>query len=126
MAVVHINNNVHVKSTSEKGLGLFATVCLSPGLKIVDEKILLSFHTRQDAVNEIASAYDGLDDEVKSLFKSFYWTPLDLRTRFNGAEHHGVENMTQHRLQQIVQHNGIEGQGAGYVISTASSAINHE
>lgn len=126
MANAHINDNVYVKATSEKGLGLFATVGLSKGLKIVDEDILLAFQTRHHARSEITVVYDSLDDYRRLLLQKLCWGTVECRARLKNAECHLAESLDPQRLENIVQYNGIEGQGAGYVISMASSLVNHE
>ncbi|KAK7941335.1 uncharacterized protein PG986_013722 [Apiospora aurea] len=126
-----VNGNVAIRQcdSPERGLGLFATLRLSKGLKILSEQPLLVDETRQDMINDVAYEFHALPLASQALFTRLYAGPLDLvpiMTGENEREQRARLSVATARLQQIVHLNSVEGAGADAFIPNAYAYYNYE
>lgn len=128
MTTLPINMNVHIKHTdghSARGLGLYATRHLSPGLKVFDEQAVHVCEDRESAMRSICEDWPYIQPELQVVLLKLFAGPSDTQRPSLAQANIDTGNVSETRLQNIARYNAVEGQGTGCFLSIAASAINH-
>ncbi|CAJ2502479.1 Uu.00g098730.m01.CDS01 [Anthostomella pinea] len=123
-----VNRYVAIRQSTHcaNSLGIFATMPITKGFRILEDPPLIMHNTREDAMEETPDeAFKALSTGDQQLLVRMYAGPHDIAPLLPAGDIRDQALQSTERLKGIIRFDAVKGRGTGCVVCMPGAFINH-